>query len=278
MSLTAIRSLESARRKFLWTRGTSCLQSRNQLFLGSGCQNESNSHQLAGVGEKKIFHELDVHHVYKVGITCFWAQDAKMSLTAIRSLESSRRKFSWTRRTSCLQSRNHLFLGSGCQNESNSHQLARIGEKKIFHELDVHHVYKVGITCFWAQDAKMSLTAIRSLESARRKISWTRRTSCLQSRNHLFLGSGCQNESNSQYPARIGEKKIFHELDVHHVYKVRITCFWAQDGKMSLTAIRSLEPAIEGKLLLSIFVLLLTVVATVGLNDRFCRSLLLIFL
>ena len=101
------------------------------MFLGSGCQNESNSHQVARIGEKKIFHELDVHHVYKVGITCFWAQDAKMSLTA-----------------------NHP---------------ARIGEKKIFHELDVHHVYKVGITCFWAEDAKMSLTAISSLESARRQ-------------------------------------------------------------------------------------------------------------
>ena len=112
------------------------------MFLGSGCQNESNSHQLARIGEKIIFHEHDVHHVYKVGITCFWAQDDKMSLTAISSqltaissLESARRKFF----------------------------------KKIFHELDVHHVYKVGITCFWAQDAKMSLTAISSLESARRK-------------------------------------------------------------------------------------------------------------
>ena len=62
-----------------------------------------------------------------------------------------------------------MFLGSGCQNESNSHQLARIGEKRIFHELDVHHVYKVGITWFWAQDSKMSLTAISSLESAPRK-------------------------------------------------------------------------------------------------------------
>ena len=112
--------------------------------------------------------------------------------------------FSWNRRTSCLQSRNHLFL---------------------------------------AHEAKMSLTAIRSLESARRKFSWTRRTSCLQSRNHLFLGSGCQNESNSQYPARICEKKNFHELDVHHVYKVRITCFWALDAKMSLTAISLLESA-----------------------------------
>ena len=100
------------------------------MFLGSGCQNESNSHQLAGIGEKKIFHELDVHHVYKVLITCFSAQDAKMSLTDSSSLEC---------------------------------------EEKIFHELDVHHVYKVRITCFWAQDAKMSLTAISSLESARRK-------------------------------------------------------------------------------------------------------------
>ena len=169
MSLTAIRSLESARRKFSWPRRTSCLQSRNHLFLGSGCQNESNSQYPSRIGEKKIFHELDVHHVYKVGITCLWAQDAKMSLTAIRSLDWVRRKFSWTRRTSCLQSRNHLFLGSGCQNESNSHHLARIGEKKIFHELEVHHVYKVWITCFWPQDAKISITAISSLQSARRK-------------------------------------------------------------------------------------------------------------
>ena len=129
----------------------------------------SNSHELAGIGEKKIFHELDVQHVYKGGITCFLAQDAKMSLTAISSLQSARRNFSWTGRTSCLQSGNHLFLVSGCQNESNSHQLARVGEKKIFHELNVHHIYKEGITCFWAQDAKMSLTAISSLESARRK-------------------------------------------------------------------------------------------------------------
>ena len=92
-----------------------------------------------------------------------------MSLTANTRSNRREEKFSLTGRTSCLQSRNHLFLGSGCQNESNSHQLARIGEKKIFHELDVHHIYKAGITCFWAQDAKMSVTAISSLESARRK-------------------------------------------------------------------------------------------------------------
>ena len=139
------------------------------MFLGSGCQNESNSHQLARIGDKKSFHELDVHHVYKVGITCFWAQDAKMSVTAISSLESARRKFFMSTTYIMLQSRNHFFLGSGYQNESNSHQLARIGSKKIFHQHDVHHIYKLGITCFWAQDAKISLTAISSLESPRRK-------------------------------------------------------------------------------------------------------------
>ena len=61
--------------------------------MASGGRNESNSHQLAGIGEKKIFHELDVHHVKKVGIKRFCAQEAEMSLTAISSLESSRRKF-----------------------------------------------------------------------------------------------------------------------------------------------------------------------------------------
>ena len=33
-----------------------------------------------------------------------------------------------------------MFLGSGGRNEPNSHPLARIDEKKIFHETDVHHV------------------------------------------------------------------------------------------------------------------------------------------
>ena len=60
-------------------------------------------------------------------------------------------------------------MGSRGRNESNSHQLARIGEKKIFHELDVHHVLKVGINRFWAKEAEMSLTAISSLESATEK-------------------------------------------------------------------------------------------------------------
>ena len=62
--------------------------------MGSGGRNESNSHQDAPIGEKRIFHETDVHHVYKEGIKRFWAQQAEMSLTAIRTLESGEENFS----------------------------------------------------------------------------------------------------------------------------------------------------------------------------------------
>ena len=92
-------------------------------------------------------------------------------MTITPSARSNQREenFSRIRRTSCRESRNQTFLGSGGRNESNSHQLVRIAEKKIFHELNVHHVYKVGMKRFQAQQAKMSLTANSSLESARRK-------------------------------------------------------------------------------------------------------------
>ena len=60
-------------------------------------------------------------------------------------------------------------MASGGRNESKSHELARIGEKKIFHELDVHHVYNVGIKRFWAEEAEISVTAMNLLQSARRK-------------------------------------------------------------------------------------------------------------
>ena len=63
MSLTAIRTLESGRRKFFMKPTYIMSYSRNQTFLCSGGGNESKSHQLARIGEKKIFHELDVHHV-----------------------------------------------------------------------------------------------------------------------------------------------------------------------------------------------------------------------
>ena len=58
-----------------------------------GGRNESNSHELAAIGEKKIFHEIDVHHVKKVGFNRFRAQEAEMSLTAMSLLECARRKF-----------------------------------------------------------------------------------------------------------------------------------------------------------------------------------------
>ena len=89
MSLKAISSLESARRKFFMNSTYIMSRKMESKFLGSEGRHESNSHQLAGVGEKKIFHETDVHHVYKVGIKRFCAQGTEVSLTAIHSLEST---------------------------------------------------------------------------------------------------------------------------------------------------------------------------------------------
>ena len=61
--------------------------------MGYGGRNESNSHELAAIGEKKIFHEIDVHHVKKVGFKRLRVQEAEMSLTAMSLLKSARRKF-----------------------------------------------------------------------------------------------------------------------------------------------------------------------------------------
>ena len=50
----------------------------------------------------------------------------------------------------------------------NTHLFARIGEKKFFHEFDVHDVYKVANKRFSAQEAEMGKTANSSLVSARK--------------------------------------------------------------------------------------------------------------
>ena len=42
--------------------------------------------------------------------------------------------------------------------------------EKFFHELDVHHVQKMGFKRFCYQEAEMTVTLISSLESARKKL------------------------------------------------------------------------------------------------------------
>ena len=63
MSLIAISSLESLRRKFFVNSTYIMSRKLESNVLHSGGQYESNSHQLDRIGEKIIFHELDVHHV-----------------------------------------------------------------------------------------------------------------------------------------------------------------------------------------------------------------------
>ena len=63
MSLTATSSLESARRKFFMN--STCIMSRKweSNLVGLRNRNECNNHELARIGEKKIFNEFDVYHV-----------------------------------------------------------------------------------------------------------------------------------------------------------------------------------------------------------------------
>ena len=63
MSLTAISSLQSARRKFFMNTTYIMSRKKETNVLGSEGRNESNSHQDARIGENKIFHEHGVHHV-----------------------------------------------------------------------------------------------------------------------------------------------------------------------------------------------------------------------
>ena len=63
MSLTAMSSIESGRRIFFRNATHNMCRNLESKFLGSGGGNDSNSHQLARVDEKKIFHQLDVHNV-----------------------------------------------------------------------------------------------------------------------------------------------------------------------------------------------------------------------
>ena len=64
MSLTAISSLESARRKFFIN--STYIMSRkleSNVFFAQYAKMSLTAIQLAEIGEKKIFHELDVYHV-----------------------------------------------------------------------------------------------------------------------------------------------------------------------------------------------------------------------
>ena len=62
MSQTAISSLESARRTFFMNSTYIMSIKYESNVFGLRRRNESNSHQLDRIGERKIFHELDVHH------------------------------------------------------------------------------------------------------------------------------------------------------------------------------------------------------------------------
>ena len=136
MTLTPISSLESARKKFSWTRGTSCLESGNQTFLGSGGRNDTKM-TLTFISSrestrKKFFMNSTYIMSRKWESKVFGLSRAKWLLHPSVRANQRENNFFWTRRTSCLESGNQSFLGSVGRNDSNTHQFAGIGEKKLF--------------------------------------------------------------------------------------------------------------------------------------------------
>ena len=63
MSLTPLSSLELARQKFLMNSTYIMSRKWESNVFASGGRYDSNTAQFARIGKKKIFDELDVHHV-----------------------------------------------------------------------------------------------------------------------------------------------------------------------------------------------------------------------
>ena len=63
MSPTDISSLESASRKFFMNSTQNMCKNLDSNIFGLTSRNESNSSQLARIGENKIFHEHVPEHV-----------------------------------------------------------------------------------------------------------------------------------------------------------------------------------------------------------------------
>ena len=68
-----------------------------------------------------------------------------------------------------------------------------------------------------SRQAEITLTPLSSLESARKKFLINPTYIMSGKWESNVLSSGGRNDSNTALFARIGERKIFDELDVHHV-------------------------------------------------------------
>ena len=63
MNQTAMSLLESVRRTFFMNSTNIMSKKQESNVSRSGSRNDSKSHQPARIDEKKIFDEVDVHHV-----------------------------------------------------------------------------------------------------------------------------------------------------------------------------------------------------------------------
>ena len=74
MSLITMSLFESARRKFFMNSTYIMSRKYESNVFGLRRPKSVHSNVLAGIGEQKIFHEPDVHLVYKQRMKRFWPQ------------------------------------------------------------------------------------------------------------------------------------------------------------------------------------------------------------
>ena len=59
------------------------LKSWNQVFLVGASRNQLNVRYLVLIIDMKIFYEHHANYFWKVGMKCFWAKQAEMSLMSV---------------------------------------------------------------------------------------------------------------------------------------------------------------------------------------------------
>ena len=64
------------------------------FWAQGGGQNEANGTKNGSTSCDHIFHEHDLNDVQKIGIKCFWAKEAEMSLRTLTSCNHRHQNFS----------------------------------------------------------------------------------------------------------------------------------------------------------------------------------------
>ena len=102
-------------------------------------------------------------------MTGFLAKQAEMSPMYVNLFQLRRSKFFVNTTHTMLKSSNQVLLVAASRNQLYVRYLVLIIDMKIFYEHHANYFWKVGIKCFWAKQAEMSLMSGNLFQSTRSK-------------------------------------------------------------------------------------------------------------